>query len=205
MRNTRLDLLASAELCLRRDGYAGLSTRRIAEQAGAPLSQIHYHFGSKQGLIVALLGHLNERLLERQAAAFAEPMPLSVRWERACDFLDEDLASGYVRVLQETIAAGWSDPAIAAAVRGALRGWFVLIAGLAEEAAARFGGFASFAPKEVAALIGAAFLGCEAAVLLGLEDADIPMRRALRSFGELIRLAEQREGQRCIGTTAMGD
>ena len=27
----------------------------------------------------------------------------------ACDFLEDDLDSGYVRVLQEMIAAGWSN------------------------------------------------------------------------------------------------
>ena len=37
------------------DGYAGLSTRKVAEEAGVPLSQLHYHFGSKGGLILALL------------------------------------------------------------------------------------------------------------------------------------------------------
>ena len=51
----------------------------------------------------------NERLLQWQAAMLAEPMPLSHRWERTCDYLDDNLSSGYVRVLQEMIAAGWSD------------------------------------------------------------------------------------------------
>ena len=32
----------------------------------------------------------------------------------ACDFLDADLESGYVRVLLEMTTAGWSDPEIAA-------------------------------------------------------------------------------------------
>jgi AcrR family transcriptional regulator len=190
-RDTRLDLLAAAEICLQRDGYAELSTRRVADHAGVPLSQIHYHFGSKQGLLLALLDHLNARLLKRQAAAFAEPMPLSRRWERACDFLDEDLSSGYVRILQDMIAAGWSDPDIAAAVRRDLHGWFVLLKGLAEEADQRFGGLAPFGPAEVALLVGAAFMGAEAAILLGLESEDIPVRAALRRFGELIRLAEE--------------
>ena len=43
--------------------------------------------------------------------------PLWRQWERACDYLDDDLESGYVRVLQEMIAAGWSDAEVAAAVR----------------------------------------------------------------------------------------
>src|SRR6185436_19390513 len=102
-----------------------------------PLSQIHYHFGSKQGLVLALLDHLNDRLLERQSATFGEPMPLWRRWERACDHLDEDLASGYVRILQDMIAAGWSNPEIAEAVLRNLRGWYALLKGLAKEAGER--------------------------------------------------------------------
>jgi len=193
-RDTQLELLAAAEVCLQRDGYGELSTRRVAEHAGVPLSQIHYHFGSKQGLLLALLDHLNKRLLERQAATFAQPMALSRRWERACDFLDEDLSSGYVRILQEMMAAGWSDPELAAAVRRDLNGWFVLLTALAEEAAQRFGGLGPFTPAEVASLVGAAFLGGEAGILLGFESDRAPIRQALRRFGELIRLAEEKSG-----------
>ena len=47
-------------------GYANLSTRAVAEAAEVPLSQIHYHFGSKQQLILAVLEAENERLLDRQ-------------------------------------------------------------------------------------------------------------------------------------------
>ena len=74
------------------DGYANLSTRRVADAAGVPLSQIHYHFGSKQQLILAVLEAENARLLERQRAMFGGPEPLWQQWERACDFFDEDLA-----------------------------------------------------------------------------------------------------------------
>ncbi|MDQ6436006.1 TetR/AcrR family transcriptional regulator [Mesorhizobium sp. LHD-90] len=190
-RDTRADLLAAAETCLRRDGYAELSTRRVAEEAGVALSQIHYHFGSKERLILSLLDYLNERLLKRQAAAFAAQMPLWRRWERACDFLDEDLASGYVRVLHEMIAASWSSPEIAKAVRRDLRGWFELLAGLAEEAAERFGSLGQFSPAEVASLVSAAFLGSETMILLDIESRHVPVRQALRRFGETIRQMEE--------------
>ena len=62
---------------------------RVAEAAEVPLSQIHYHFGSKHQLILAVLAAENERLLERQRAMFDTPEPLWVRWELACDFLDD--------------------------------------------------------------------------------------------------------------------
>lgn len=187
---TRRDLLDAAQKCLCQEGYARFSTRRVADLAAVPLSQIHYHFGSKRGLALAVLDNQNRRLLERQASTFAETISLSDRWERACDYLDEDLSSGYVRVLQEMIAAGWSDPEIAAAVRRDLRGWYELLTSLAEEAGRRFGGLGPFSPAEVACLVGHAFIGTEALILLGLEDAELPGRQALRKFAALIRVME---------------
>lgn len=186
----RRDLLDAAQKCLCAEGYARFSTRRVADLAGVPLSQIHYHFGSKRGLVLAVLEDQNARLLERQAATFGESIPLAERWERACDYLDEDLSSGYVRVLQELIAAGWSDPDIAAAVRSDLLGWYKLLTDLAAEAGQRFGGLGPFTPAEVACLVGHAFIGTEALILLGLEDADLPGRQALRRFAALIRTME---------------
>ena len=53
-------ILAAARDCLLADGYANLSTRRVAEAADVPLSQIHYHFGSKQQLILAVLEAEND-------------------------------------------------------------------------------------------------------------------------------------------------
>ena len=190
--DSRGELLAATEKCLRKYGYAGLSTRRVAEAAGMPLSQIHYHFGSKDALVLALLEHQNKRLLERQEATFAADIPLWRRWEQACDYLDEDMASGYVRVLQEMIAAGWSNPKIAAAVRTFLSGWYVLLERVAKEAAERFGPFGRLKPDDVAALVGNAFLGSEALLLLGFEEKEgMPIRRSLRRFGALIRAAEE--------------
>jgi AcrR family transcriptional regulator len=199
--DARTALLDAAEAGLRDHGYAGLSTRRVADAAGVPLSQIHYHFGSKESMVLALLERQNERLLRRQHAMFGAHVPLWQRWGRACDFLDEDLASGYVRVLQETIAMGWSSPEIATAVRDALRGWYALLAGIADEAAARFGNLGSFTADELAALIGNAFIGSETMLLLGFEHDGMPVRHALRRVGTLIRALEERTAPTTVPKT----
>lgn len=78
-----------------------------------PVSQLNYHFGSKQGLILALFEQENQRRLARQTRMYAEDAPLWQRYERACDFLEDDLDSGYVRVLQELIAAAGRTPSLA--------------------------------------------------------------------------------------------
>src|SRR5436305_4441600 len=118
---TSLTLLDAAKTVLRQKGYSGLSTRDVAAAAGVPLSQIHYHFGSKQGLVLALFEHLNAQLLDRQNAMFGDStMKLSEQWDQACRYLEDDIASGYVRVLQELIAASWADADIANVVRAGL-------------------------------------------------------------------------------------
>ncbi|MCH8075802.1 MAG: TetR/AcrR family transcriptional regulator [SAR324 cluster bacterium] len=186
-----LALLSAAEACLRKYGYAGLSTRKVAEMAEMPLSQIHYHFGTKKNLLLEVFRRHNARLLERQARMFGEELPLWRRWEQACDFLDEDIESGYVRVLQELAAAGYSDPEIAGEFRGLMGRWFDLLVTVASEAGERFGGLGPFSAKEMAALIGAVFMGAETMILVGFTEKDRPIRAALRKFGDLIKLAEE--------------
>ena len=190
-------LLEAAKKVLHQKGYSGLSTRDVAAAAGAPLSQIHYHFGSKQGLVLALFEYLNAQLLDRQNALFHDPaLTLSQRWDRACDYLDEDIASGYVRVLQELIAASWADKAVAKIVRAGLMGWVTLLTDLARQAERQLGTLGPFSPEEVGALIGSAFVGAESAYLLGMEKQGAPVRQALRRVGDLIRALEARQPER---------
>jgi AcrR family transcriptional regulator len=196
--DTRSALLRAVHECLQERGYAGLSTRQVAERAGVHLSQIHYHFGSKRGLIVALLEEHDKRLIARQAETFALDVALSQRWDLACSYLDRDIESGYVLILQEMIAAGWSDPELAAAARNILTGWSRLLTQLAREAGDAFGGLGPFAPEEMGALVSAAFLGSEAMILLGFESDEVPVRRALRRFGDVLRTREamvERQGR----------
>ena len=188
---TAVKILDATKRRLISDGFAGLSTRRVAEEAGVPLSQIHYHFGSKQELVLAVLHAENERLLERQRQMLAQELPLWKRWEMACDFLDDDLESGYVRVLHEMTAAGWSNEEIAAAVRDDLASWFELLAKVTGEAANDIGGLGPFTASEIAVLAGIPFLGAETAILLGFTEKELPVRSALRKVGELLRSLEE--------------
>jgi AcrR family transcriptional regulator len=184
-------VLEAAKKVLRQNGYSKLSTRDVAAAAGVPLSQIHYHFGSKQGMVLALFEYLNSQLLDRQASLFGDDtLKLSQQWDRACDYLDDDIASGYVRVLQELIAASWADAPVAKVIRAGITAWLDLITGLARRAEREFGGLGPFSAEEVAALIANAFIGAESHHLLGLEKKGIPVRQALRRFGDLIRIAE---------------
>jgi AcrR family transcriptional regulator len=188
--STRSMILSAAKDALVENGYSALSTRSIAQRAEVPLSQIHYHFGTKQNLVLEVLEEENRRLLKRQSQLYASDMPLWKQWEQACDFLDDDVESGYVRVLQELTAAGWGDDDIASAVRSNLRSWMDLLMETSRRAANQLGGLGPFTPEEVAVLAGSPFLGVEALILLGFEEGDLPMRSALRKVGEILRSLE---------------
>jgi len=188
---TRSLILHAARRRLLADGYGGLSTRKVAQEAGMPLSQLHYHFGSKQGLLLALLEAENQRRLTRQREMYAEDAPLWQRYERACDFLEDDLDSGYVRVLQEMIAAGWSNPELGYAVRELVGGWFALLAEVSREAERRYGPLGPFPADEMGTLVGTAFIGAEALLLLGFDRELLPIRSALRRFSGVIRKLDE--------------
>ena len=194
---TSTSLLEAAKKVLRQNGYAGLSTRDVAAEAGVPLSQIHYHFGSKQNMMLALFEYLNAQLLGRQQALFSDAsLKMSEQWERACDYLDEDIASGYVRVLQELIAASWHDVEVAKVIRAGLMGWLELIVAVARKAEATApGALGPFTPEEAGAFAANCFIGAESLYLLGAEKKGVPVRQVLRRVGDLIRVAEKRVHQ----------
>jgi AcrR family transcriptional regulator len=194
VKETKRELLAAAQQVLLEEGYSGLSTRRVAEAANTQMSQIQYHFGSKEGMILALFEYLNAQLIDRQTRTFDTPdLSVSEKWALSCDFLDDDIASGYVRVLMELTAAGWSNPAIGAAVRSAYAGWRDLILKLARELERQNGSLGPFSAEEISALVSAAFIGSEAAIMLSYEAPEIPFRSALRRVGKIIELFEGTE------------
>ncbi|MFM7323154.1 MAG: TetR/AcrR family transcriptional regulator [Armatimonadota bacterium] len=47
----RQHLLEATRTALARDGFEGITTRRIAEAAGVNIATLHYHFGSKEALL----------------------------------------------------------------------------------------------------------------------------------------------------------
>jgi AcrR family transcriptional regulator len=184
---TRDRIIQAARDVLVSHGHAGTSTRAVADAAGVNLSQVHYHFGGRQGLLIEVLDRENEALLARQNALYAAPGPLSEKWRLACDFLDSDLRSGYVRVLWELWAAGLTDPELAAGWRDAASGWRDLIESVFATWAQDVGVDLPMSPRAVATLVGSLFFGMEVELLAGVEA---PHREVLDAIGAMIDRAE---------------
>jgi AcrR family transcriptional regulator len=189
---TRLRILDAAREVLLARGYGGTSTRAVAEQAGVPLSLVHYHFGDKRSLLVAVLDRQNALLIERQHALYAERGPLADKWRVACGFLDEDVRSGYVRVLWELWAAGLADAALAERWRETMGGWRDLLTSVFESWGREIEGELPLSPRALATLVANVFQGIEIELLAGVSEKEAPHREVLDAIGALIERAESR-------------
>ena len=106
--------LDAAERLLIEVGYSGITTRRLAEEAGANHGLVHYYFGSMENLFVRVLERFTERLVARQRAMYARTdISGAEKWKTAMSFLESDLAAGYPKIWLELQALGWNRPDIA--------------------------------------------------------------------------------------------
>jgi AcrR family transcriptional regulator len=106
-------LLDAAERLLVEVGYSAITTRKLAQEAGANHGLVHYYFGSNENLLVRALERFTERLIARQRELYAADMPLVEKWRTAMRYLmDEDLS--YEKVWLELQAFGWNNPGLRA-------------------------------------------------------------------------------------------
>jgi AcrR family transcriptional regulator len=187
---TRERIIDAARAVLIAEGHAHTSTRAVADQAGVRLSLVHYHFGGKQHLLVEVLHRENEQLLERQRELFATPGPLAEKWRIACDLLDEDVGSGYVRLLWELWSAGLADPELAAGWREATAGWRDLLADVFAAWAEDIDVELPLSPRALASFTANLFQGIEVEMLAGVPESEAPHREVLDAVGALIAQAE---------------
>jgi AcrR family transcriptional regulator len=78
-------LLDAAHAIMLEDGYAAVTSRKVAARAGLKPQLVHYYFRTMDDLFLALLRRGAERNLERQARALASPQPLWALWRLNSD------------------------------------------------------------------------------------------------------------------------
>ena len=103
-------LLDAAERLLVEVGHAGITTRRLAEEAGVNHGLVHYYFGSIENLLVRVLERFTAELTERQRAMYAAAdVPFIEKWRQAMLYLvSEDVA--YEKIWLELQALAWNRP-----------------------------------------------------------------------------------------------
>lgn len=106
-------LLDAAEQLLADVGYAGITTRRLAQEAGLNHGLVHYYFGSNESLLMRALERFTARLVTRQRALYTADLPFAEKWRTAMRYLvAEDLK--YEKIWLELQAMSWNNPEIRA-------------------------------------------------------------------------------------------
>jgi AcrR family transcriptional regulator len=103
-------LLDAAERLLVDVGYAGITTRRLAETAGVNHGLVHYYFGSNEALLVRALERFTERLIARQRDLYAADLPFVEKWRTAMRYL-VSVDTTYEKIWLELQALAWNNPA----------------------------------------------------------------------------------------------
>ena len=188
---TKAKILEAAFRRLAREGYAALSMREIAKDAGVNHALINYHYRSKDQLVIAVLDAANRQLLERQHRMYRDASGFAEKWAAAREFYKSDLASGFVRVQAELWAASLSNPGLREKFMPRILAWKqVVLEGVTEALEVLTGcGVKLPAPLTadvVACWIYEFWLGMEFSDLLGATEDKVPHRAALDGVQTLL-------------------
>ena len=187
---TRALILEATRRRLCEAGYARLNVRDIARDAGVNHALIGYHFHGKQQLVLAVLDDANQRLLERQTRMFRETASAGQKWQQACDFYDEDLKSGFVRLLMELMGASFNDEALRREFVPRLLAWQAVVESAVVEFIAESGLELPVSARAITSWISWFWTGMEASMTLGITEEQGHQREALQAVATLLRLAQ---------------
>jgi len=130
----RAALLEAAYATIGERGLEGLRTREVAARAGVNISTLHYHFGSKEALVVAVIAHVRDKFIAASARG-GGGRGLAAHLAAAWESFREDKELG--RVLQELVLRGQRDRAARAAFRALHEFWGAMVEELLREGVAR--------------------------------------------------------------------
>ncbi len=207
--DTKAKILDAAFRRLAREGYAALSMREIARDAGVNHALINYHFRTKDQLVIAVLDEANRRLLVRQKRMYSEPVGFAQKWAQARRFYQEDLASGFVRVQAELWAASLSNPGLREKFLPRLEAWKDIVREAVREAVAMLAKEGVRLPPPydadiVATWISEFWLGMEWMDLIGDATEQHRHKAALEAMERLLEWVDEMVSKRPARKRAKG-
>lgn len=106
-------LMDAAERLLYEVGYAGVTTRAVAEAAGVNHGLVHYYFGSMEQLLTQTLERFVEQLALALEALYSDPnLTFAEKWRLGSQFWVNEPTSRFPKILLELLAMGWNKPAL---------------------------------------------------------------------------------------------
>lgn len=79
--DARTAMLDAVERLILSDGYAAVTSRRVAAEAGVNAGLVYYYFGPMDNLFVEVFRRSAARMLKQQAKALAAEQPLWALWD----------------------------------------------------------------------------------------------------------------------------
>lgn len=116
-------ILDAAEALLVEVGAAGITTRKLAGQAGVNQGLIHYYFGSMEEVFLQVLERSTARLTERQRELYAADAPFIDKWRAAMRHLVDPGEAAYQKMWFELQAMAWNQPEMRSRVAAILAEW----------------------------------------------------------------------------------
>jgi AcrR family transcriptional regulator len=123
---TRRQIAEAALAVLRRDGFAGATSRAIAREGDFNQALIFYHFGTLDGLLLAALDLTSAERLARYRQAVAEAQTIEELAAVAARVYEEDRDSGHMTVVSQMVAGSVARPELAPEILARTEPWIEL-------------------------------------------------------------------------------
>jgi AcrR family transcriptional regulator len=123
---TRERIVEAALETLKREGFAGATSRAIAREGGFNQALIFYHFGSLDGLLLAALDHTSAERLQRYREAVEQADTAEDLAEVAASVYAEDRDRGHMTVVSQMVAGSVAKPVLAQEVVARMEPWIEL-------------------------------------------------------------------------------
>src|SRR4051812_13390021 len=121
-----IQILDAAVETLRKEGFAGATSRAIARAGSFNQALVFYYFGSLDSLLVAALERTSEARLACYREALVEVTTLEQLVETLAALYAEDRTSGHMTVVSQMVAGSLTRPALAPQVLERMRPWLAL-------------------------------------------------------------------------------
>jgi AcrR family transcriptional regulator len=171
-------ILDAALEVLRREGYAGMTTAKVAAASGQNKALISYYFGSKQGLVAAAAKRVSEAFLAEVLEGLGEPKTAGELVERLDAAIarwlahDQDLARVYFDLASQSVVAEEAGEIVRELKQGYRAILRELLRGLADRPSSR----------RLDAIAVFLIAGFEGLALERLERGETPTLRAAREL-----------------------
>jgi AcrR family transcriptional regulator len=163
-------LLDAAERLIVEHGYAGITSRALAAEAGVNNGLVHYYFGSMEEVLLQVLERFTERLIVRQRAMYGAPGPFLEKWRTAWRYQEDDLRGGYSKIWLELQALAWNRPELRERIARVDAEWRAVLTEAIGRALDEYGVADRFPPGAVVAMVMTFAQGFALERLLGVTE-----------------------------------